>query len=461
MENFRSIRFVLIYTMILNLLATVAKLAVGYYTGALSLIADGFDSFFDSVSNVVGLVAIYLSRRPPDEDHPYGHRRYEILMTLIVAVMLFATCFQLLKTAHERLVNPVEPEVNLWTFASLALSIGLHLYVASYEKRKGQELKSEFLIADALHTRADVFVSVGVMAGLVLTNLGYPIIDTIAAVVVAFMIARIGFEIIRSGARILTDTAIVDVDRVAEILQQIPGVESFHHIRSRGQEDDVHLDLHIRVAPDLPLSRAHEVAHAAQRRIQAAIPGARDVIIHVEPQHGATALAYDDLSATIQDASKALGLSIHHLNAYEVQGKYAVDLHVEIPGQQSLSEAHEQASRLEQQIRERLPSVQEISTHIEPVPRAPIDCAGIPDDAQVIERVRALAMQVSGVQDCHEVLVQRSGNAIYLRLHCTLDEHLPVDKAHDAATLIEDRLRREFSGIADVSIHVEPAPTPF
>src|SRR5512136_2209019 len=107
MENFKGVRFVLIYTMVLNLVATVAKVAVGYLTGSLSLLADGFDSFFDSFSNVIGLVAIYVARRPADEDHPYGYRRYEILMTLVVSGLLFLTCFQILRSAYQRLVNPV------------------------------------------------------------------------------------------------------------------------------------------------------------------------------------------------------------------------------------------------------------------------------------------------------------------------------------------------------------------
>jgi cation diffusion facilitator family transporter len=456
MENFKGVRFVLIYTMVLNLVATVAKVAVGYLTGSLSLLADGLDSFFDSFSNVIGLFAIYVARRPPDEDHPYGHRRYEILMTLIVSGLLFLTCFQILKSAYERFVNPVEPRISLWSFLALLVSIAVHVYVALYEERRGKELKSEFLVADALHTRADIFVSVGVMAGLVVVHFGYPIIDTALAVVIALMIAKIGFEIIRSGTRILSDAAIIEVNQVAEIVRQVPGVESFHHIRSRGQEDDMHLDLHIRVAPQMPLEEAHQVAHEVQRQIQARIPGVRDVIIHVEPQRKTGHSSPEGLFATVQAVAASMGLGIHHLNAHEIEGRYSLHLHLEVPGQWTLSQAHAQASRLEDQIRAQRPEVAEISTHIEPAPLTRTECDKLPDDAEIVQKVRELAMAVADVQDCHEVQVQRVGGKLLLTLHCTLAEHLPVEQAHDVATLIEERLRRECSGIGQVTVHVEP-----
>jgi cation diffusion facilitator family transporter len=456
MENFKGVRFVLIYTMVLNLVATVAKVAAGYVTGSLSLLADGFDSFFDSFSNVIGLVAIYAARRPPDEDHPYGHRRYEILMTLVVSVLLFVTCFQILTSAYQRLLHPTAPEINVWSFVSLLISIAVHLYVTFYEQRRGTELKSEFLVADALHTRADIFVSVGVMAGLVVVHFGYPIIDTALAMVIALMIAKIGLDIIRSGTRILSDAAIIEVSQVAEIVRQVPGVESFHHIRSRGQQDDMHLDFHIRVAPQMPLEEAHQVAHEVQRQIQAKIPAVRDVIIHVEPQRESGSSSPEELLAAVQTVAASMGLGIHHLNAHEIEGRYSLHLHLEVPGQWTLGKAHAQASRLEDQIRAQRPEVAEISTHIEPAPLIHIECDKLSDDAEVAQKVRELAMAVPDVKDCHEVQVQRVDGKLFLTLHCTLAEQLPVEQAHDVATLIEERLTRECSGIGRVTVHVEP-----
>jgi cation diffusion facilitator family transporter len=457
MGNFKGVRFVLIYTMLLNLVATGVKLFVGYLTGSLSLIADGFDSLFDSLSNVIGLVAIHLARRPADEDHPYGHRRYEILMTMLISLLLFFTCFEILKSAYERLLRPVRPEVTIWSFVSLLVSIAVHVYVTTYEKRRGEELRSEFLVADAMHTRADIFISVGVMAGLIVVQMGYPILDSALAVVIAVLIARIGVDIIRSSTRILTDSAALDVSKVTEIVVQVPGVTSCHHIRSRGQEDDIHLDLHIRVAPNMPLAEAHHIAHQVQRRLLESIPGARDVVVHVEPQPGTRELpeAGGNTLASVQKAAQAAGASFHHLNAHEIDGRYFVDLHLEVPRGLTLGEAHAQATRLEERIRAEAPEIAEINTHIEPALTPASDCAKL-DDSQIVQLVREATRDMPEVLDCHEIQALRVEGRLLLTVHCTLREQLPIAQAHDITTAIEDRLQRSCAEIADVTVHVEP-----
>lgn len=456
MDNFKGVRFVLIYTMCLNLLATGVKLVVGYMTGSLSIIADGFDSLFDSLSNVIGLIAIYVARRPPDENHPYGHRRYEILLTMLISLLLFFTCVEILRSAYQRFLHPVNPQISVWSFASLLVSIAIHIYVATYEKRKGEELRSEFLVADAMHTRADIFVSVGVMAGLVVVRLGYPILDTILAVGIAVLIARIGIEIIGSSTRILTDAAAVDVAKVASIVQQVPGVTSCHHIRSRGQEDDIHLDLHIRVSPEMPLVQAHMIAHQVQRKLLEAIPGTRDVLVHFEPQPGRGQPAENDAVANVRRVAQESGAAIHHLNADEIGGKYFVDLHLEVPDGLTLGEAHAQASQLEERIKAVSPEIAEVNTHIEPALLTASACER-PGDADLERMIREATHSMPEVLDCRRIQAHWVEGKLFLAVRCTLDASLPIAGAHDVATAIEDRLRRRCPEIAHVSVHVEPA----
>ncbi len=456
MESYAAIRLVLLQTMLLNLLVTSAKIVVGYLTGSLSIIADGFDSLFDSVTNVIGLVAIYLARRPPDEDHPYGHRRFEALLTLSVSVLLFITCYSILRSAYERWLNPIIPEVNVWSFAALLFSIVAHFATARYETRRGKELRSEFLVADASHTSADILVTIGVIVGLIVVRMGYPRVDTAAAVVVALIIAKIGLDIIRGSARILTDAAAIETDRVAAIIQQVPGVQSYHRIRSRGQEDDMHLDLHVRVAPDMPLAEAHSIAHQVQTRIIDTIDGVRDVIVHVEPQPDAAYQPHDDLLAEVRSAAHDLGLAVHHVAAHEIAGRYSVDLHLEVSDGLTLGEAHVQASLLEGKIAAQLPDVAEIHTHIEPAQLTKVKCGEAVEDLQREDMVRQLTRDVPGVRDCHGVRLLHTGDQLSLTLHCTVDEHLPIARAHDIATVIEERVRRGCPDITSVSVHVEP-----
>jgi cation diffusion facilitator family transporter len=457
-ESVAAVRAVLIYTLFLNLLVSAVKIVVGHLTGSLGILAGGFDSLFDSLTNVIGLIAISLSRRPPDEDHPYGHRRYETLMTLVISVLLFSTCYNILRSAYQRLLNPIVPQVNVWSFASLLLSIAVQAYTSSYELRRGRELRSDFLIADGSHSRADILVTSGLMANVILVRMGYPAIDTLVAVLIALLIAKIGIDIIRTSAPILTDAAVLETSKVAAIVQQVPGVESYHHIRSRGLEDDIHLDLHVRVAPDMPMAQAHLIAHEVQRRLQQALEGVRDVVVHVEPQRSGTHGRDDDddLLAKVKQAAGGADATIHHVNTYEVDGRYSVGLHIEVPDGLTLGEAHARATMLEASIRAQIPEIAEISTHIEPAQVAHTIYEGPWDNAHIEETVRQLARSVPGVHDCHDIRALRAEGKLLLSLICLLDAELPITEAHDIATLIEERLKGEGSGIERVFVHVEP-----
>jgi cation diffusion facilitator family transporter len=285
MRNLRAIQKVLWITMGLNLIATAAKLIVGYQTGALSLVADGYDSVFDSAANVVGLVGIYLASRPADEDHPYGHRKAETMTALIISSLLFLTTWELVENAIERLRHPslIQAEVNAWSFGALLVSIVVHLTVVWYELRAGRRLHSDVLVADAMHTRADVFVSLSVIGGLIAVRIGFPLADPILALVIALVIAKIGIDIIRESSPTLMDRAVVPPNQVRDVTLSVPGVLACHQIRSRGHETARYLDLHIQVEPTASVEQAHGIAHEVKRQLQEQFPHVEDATIHIEP----------------------------------------------------------------------------------------------------------------------------------------------------------------------------------
>ena len=285
MKNLRAIQRVLWITMGLNLVATAAKLGVGYWTNSLSLIADGFDSMFDTASNVIGLVGIYLAARPADDDHPYGHRKAETMTALFISSLLFLTTWELIESAVERLRDPslIQARVNAWSFGALLVSIVVHLTVVWYELRAGRRLQSDVLVADALHTRADIFVSLSVIGGLIAVRLGLPLFDPILAIVVALLIAKIGIDIIREGSPTLMDRVVVPPEQVQEIALAVPGVLACHKVRSRGHETASYIDLHIQVDPTLSIQQAHAIAHEVQREVRAQFAHVQDATIHIEP----------------------------------------------------------------------------------------------------------------------------------------------------------------------------------
>ncbi len=284
-QNDRAVRRTLLLVLVLNLAVAVAKLLVGGLSRSISMVADGFHSLTDTASNVVGLIGISLARRPPDEDHPYGHRKFETLAALLIGGLLAATAWQVLQSCFERLRSGTVPEVGRLSFGVMGATMAVNLAVSFYERRRGERLQSEVLRADAEHTRSDVYSSLAVIASLVAARLGYPQLDLIAALWITVVIARAAFKILRENGMLLADTALLPAAQVREVALMVPGVLSVHKIRSRGGRRGGHADLHVQVRGDLRLDEAHAIGHRVANRLREEL-GLRDVLVHVEPPMG-------------------------------------------------------------------------------------------------------------------------------------------------------------------------------
>ena len=279
----REISNVLSFILALNLLVAGAKLLYGHWTGSLSMWADGLHSMFDGASNVIGLVGMWAAAHPPDESHPYGHRKFESFAAFAISVFLFLACFKILENSYARLLDPNVPRVTALSFGVMLATIGINLFVTRYEQRRSAELKSGILHADSMHTLSDVYSSISVLIGLIAVRLGFPILDPIMAVVIAGFIGRTGFQILLETSRVLSDASCVDPRLVREIVMRIPGVKSCHNIRTRGLENHVFVDCHIQVQSDMTTERAHDLAHAIEDRIKKEMSEVADVVIHIEP----------------------------------------------------------------------------------------------------------------------------------------------------------------------------------
>ena len=280
----REVSRVLWIVLFLNVGVALLKLVFGFLTGALSMVADGFHSSLDASSNVVGLAGLRLARRAPDRDHPYGHRKFEALAALGISLFLFIACYEILTSLISRFRGGIhEIDAGAPAFVAMALSIVINILVTRYESRQAVRLRSVILSADAKHTQSDVFASIGVVASLVAARLGFPILDLVVALGIAGFIAYSGYLVVTSSFSVLSDSQVVDPEQVTRIAAGVEGVRSAHRVRSRGLPDDIHVDLHLHFPPEMPVARAHELAHQVTQRIRGEIEGVTDVVIHIEP----------------------------------------------------------------------------------------------------------------------------------------------------------------------------------
>lgn len=285
LSRFKNIRNVLIWVMALNWAVAFAKIFYGLFSRCSSITADGFHSLSDGASNIVGLVGITLASQPKDQDHPYGHKKYETFFSLGIAALLMLVSFNLLKEGIQRLYNPIKPEIDYRSFIIMIATLIINVGVMNYEYKKGKALKSDILVSDSLHTKADILTSFSVIIALVGIKLGYHIMDPIITIIIAIFIGKSVKDIIKESSRVLCDTAaIVDIKKVTSIVLNIKGVKDCHRIRTRGREDDIYVDLHVQVNPHMHIDQAHQISDDIEETIKKSIPGVVDVVVHIEPR---------------------------------------------------------------------------------------------------------------------------------------------------------------------------------
>jgi cation diffusion facilitator family transporter len=279
----REVARVLTRVLFFNVAVAVAKLALGYATGAVSVVSDGYHSLADSTANVIGLFGLRVASKPPDADHPYGHRKFETLAAGGIFVFLVLAVFEIGRSAVKRLGLAAPPHVSWVSFAVMLATLGINIAVVAYESRAGRRLKSELLLADALHTRSDVYATIGVLFSLGAVWLGYPLLDPVGGIAIAVLIARTSYEIARDATGILSDRVVIEETNIRQVVMGVDGVLGCHRIRTRGSLDHVFLDLHVWFAADSPLREAHRVSHIVKDRLMDRFPQIADAIIHIEP----------------------------------------------------------------------------------------------------------------------------------------------------------------------------------
>jgi len=282
-DRTRRVRGVLLGILLANLAVVVVKFVVGLSIGSLAVVGDAIHSSVDAINNVFGLVVVRFASKGPDAEHPYGHAKFESLGALLIVVFLSLSVFELLRGAWERLVGGAPAlNVNAVQVAFLALTLVINLWVVWFETRAGRRLNSAILLADAAHTRVDVFITLAVLGGLALAHLGYPAADPVLAIVVAFLVVRVGWEIVGHSLPTLVDGAAVEEATIRREAETVEGVRSAYGIRSRTAAALSFAEVTIAVDGEQNVAAAHRIADAVEERLRDEL-GFYQVQVHVEP----------------------------------------------------------------------------------------------------------------------------------------------------------------------------------
>ena len=439
---------------------TLVKLIVGVMTGSLGILAEVAHSGLDLVAAVVTLFAVRVSGKPADSEHTYGHGKIENLSALFETLLLLITCVWIIYEAIQRLFfKSVVVEASIWGFAVMIIAIGVDIGRSRALARVARKYHSQALEADALHFSTDVWSSTVVIVGLSLVKLSEWLhtpwlakADAVAALGVAGIVIYVSVQLGRRTIAGLLDE--VPSEMRAQITEavRVPGVVAVERVRVRRSGPEAFADVTLKIGRGMPLEQAHDIASRAEAAVQELLPGA-DVTVHVEPVHAQD----ENVPDTVRLLAARRGLSAHDIRAFDVLGHRSLELHLEVADSLRLDEAHAQATALEEALRQALPGIGRIVTHIEPrVRTTQARQATAADEARLRNLLRAFPSE-TGI-DCHphDVVVQRVAGELTASFHCALNAGATIADAHALTEQMEQTLHQQVPNLSRVVIHVEP-----
>lgn len=448
-------------SLIAAVLLTGTKAGVGWWTNSLGILSEAAHSALDLVAAAITLWAVRIASRPADREHTYGHGKFENLSAMVQTLLLLLACVWIIYEAVGRLFFEGEVEVNpnIWAFLVVILSIVVDVSRSRALGRIARKYQSQALEADALHFSTDVWSSGVVLLGLfgvlLAERMNVPWLanaDSVAALGVAVIVIGVSVKLGKKTVSDLLDAVPKDLQSRVATAAAVPGVEAVKQVRVRRSGPEIFADVTVTVDHTAGLERAHEIADRAEAAVQAILPKA-DIVLHVEP----TASQGVDVLTTVRLLAARHGMAAHGIRIYEQDSQRWLELHLEVNETLKLEEAHQQATQFEQAVRDAVPGLTHVVTHIEPAGQAAATHQAQPaSQLRVEEAVREFIDVHRPKVDPHDLKVQWVGGELTVSLHCTLDAATTITEAHDFTERLEQHLRRQIPSLGRVVIHVEP-----
>ena len=285
-SNTKRAILVLWIIMGLNFFVAVFKIVIGTIANSGSIIADGYHSLSDGSGNIVGIVGLSIAGRPIDKNHPYGHKKFETISSMVIGMLLFVVGCKVALNSISNIIHPKTPEISMVSFVVMISTLIINIFVVLYERSQGKKLASDVLVSDSEHTKSDVLITCGVIFTMILLRLGVPpIIDGVVSLLISIFIFKASFEIFVEATQTLTDSAVLNSEEIYEATMSCDEVKKCHKIRSRGRKDEVFIDLHVLVLPDMKVSEAHALQHKIENALKSKFGSQISAIIHVEPYY--------------------------------------------------------------------------------------------------------------------------------------------------------------------------------
>ncbi len=439
---------------------TTLKVVVGISTGSLGILSEAAHSALDLVAAAVTYFSVRVSDKPADADHQYGHGKIESFSAFVETALLLLTCIWIVYEAGKRLFfHSVEIEPTVWAFAVMGISIAVDVWRSRRLGRIADKYDSQALQADALHFSTDIWSSAVVILGLLLVLFGrkYSLpwlakADPIAALIVAGIVVYVSARLARRTVDALLDAAPTGVrSHIIEEVYRVNGVLAVDRVRIRRAGSRYFADVSVAMSRNVTFQKSEQVANEVAARIRKLLPDS-DVVVNAV----ARASRQESLFDRIRAVATRNNLNVHDISVQDLAGKLHVEQHVELDERLSLKEAHDRVTRLESEMKQELREIFNILTHIESEPATIETSDGLLQVPSFERRLQAVTAGFPEVVDMHDPVFKRVRGRLYLSLHITLQDDLPLSRVHDIQTAVEGRFRQEIPELFRVLIHPEP-----
>jgi cation diffusion facilitator family transporter len=435
---------------------TGLKLVVGLETNSLGILSEAAHSGLDMLAAILTLVAVMIAARPPDKEHPYGHGKVENISAFVETLLLVATCVWIIKEAVGRLVTgTAHVEANMWGFGVIVLSIIVDFSRSRALNRAAKKHRSQALEADALHFSSDVWSSLVVLAGLVFVSLGQPLVDAVAAIVVAGLVLVVSYRMGRRTIEALMDRVPEGLEEeLRDVMRHVEGVSEIRGIRLRQSGPKMFLDTTVAIPRTMLFQQAHEVMDNIERSVRFRYPD-MDVIVHGEPFERNDETIAERIRMIILD--RGMGAP-HHLEVHQRDNRYHVEFDIEFLKGKDFVEAHDITTEIEREIHDRVPGVEKVTIHMEEYhPEMSEVGEETGREAGLRERVSECIRTEVRVLRFNDVDLLKIGDRYNLSVTCRFDRGRTLGEVHEIVSQVEKRLYDRIKELRRVTIHAEPA----
>jgi cation diffusion facilitator family transporter len=429
----------------------LVEVTIGAAVNSLAIISDGLHALLDGLTSVILFFAIRASIKPPDEEHTYGHEKFETIGGLIGGIVLIGVAILIFYEAAIRLAGNVQPSGGSIEYAGF-IAIAYALSIASLRVtvfKKFEHTESQSMKAGLYDAISDLSSTIIALAGFALAIFGVSYADAIASMFLGVMLTYLSIKLVKSSVMELSDSASRDIiEKARKAINSCEGVVKIVTLKARKVSSKIYIEACVQVPNAMSLEDSHALASKIEACLKDAL-GNVDSTIHVEPVDKEQVI-----NERIQKLASVEGVKeVHGVSTNYVKGKLYITLHAHVNPEMSVEEAHEIAEEVESRIRSEIKALENVTVHLEPAGTAVP--AIVVSEEQVKNAIAEIAKSISENVEVKKVVTYTADGVRYINIDCCFTKQIKIKEAHKLASWFEKETKDKFAG-AKVTVHMEP-----